>query len=174
MPSYQKGKDLMRNHHLLIIFGLLAFVGLGNLPSLRAAEDVTLYTSVDDPYVRPLVARFEKQTGIKVTLVTDGEATKTAGLVEKIEAEKSHPKADVYWGNEPFHTINLADKDIFAPYRSPIARQIPARRLGNVDLYASIGLSARDIKRKLRSFNGYLEPFKQTSDYYEQLEKQSR
>ena len=37
-----------------------------------------------------------------------------------------------------------------------------------------LGLSARDIKRKLRSFNGYLEPFKQTSDYYEQLEKQPR
>ncbi|HUO09301.1 MAG TPA: oxidoreductase [Phycisphaerae bacterium] len=37
-----------------------------------------------------------------------------------------------------------------------------------------LGLSARDVKNRLRTFNGYLEPFKQTSDYYEQLEKQSR
>lgn len=37
---------------------------------------------------------------------------------------------------------------------------------------AALGLSARDIKRLLRSFNGYLEPFKQTSDHYEQLETQ--
>ncbi|MGD1278487.1 MAG: oxidoreductase [Tepidisphaeraceae bacterium] len=35
----------------------------------------------------------------------------------------------------------------------------------------SLGLSARDVKRRLRSFNGYLEPFKQTSDHYEQLEQ---
>jgi hypothetical protein len=34
-----------------------------------------------------------------------------------------------------------------------------------------LGLNARDVKRKLRSFNGYLEPFKQASDHYEQLEK---
>jgi sulfhydrogenase subunit delta len=38
----------------------------------------------------------------------------------------------------------------------------------------ALGMSARDIKRRLRSFNGYLEPFKQTSDYYEQLESKSR
>jgi sulfhydrogenase subunit delta len=31
--------------------------------------------------------------------------------------------------------------------------------------------SPRDVKRMLRSFNGYLEPFKQASDHYEQLEK---
>ena len=37
----------------------------------------------------------------------------------------------------------------------------------------ALGMSARDIKRRLRSFNGYLEPFKQTSDYYEQLESKS-
>jgi coenzyme F420-reducing hydrogenase gamma subunit len=32
---------------------------------------------------------------------------------------------------------------------------------------------ARDLKRMLRNFNGYLEPFKQASDHYERLEKQS-
>jgi coenzyme F420-reducing hydrogenase gamma subunit len=37
-----------------------------------------------------------------------------------------------------------------------------------------LGLSPREVKRRLRMFNGYLEPFKQASDYYEQLEKQSR
>lgn len=37
----------------------------------------------------------------------------------------------------------------------------------------AMGLTAPEVKRRLRTFNGYLEPFKQTSDYYEQLEKQS-
>jgi len=33
-----------------------------------------------------------------------------------------------------------------------------------------MGFTSRDIKRMLRTFNGYLEPFKQASDYYEQCE----
>ncbi len=34
-----------------------------------------------------------------------------------------------------------------------------------------LGQSDRDMKRMLRLFNGYLEPFKQASEYYERLEK---
>lgn len=34
-----------------------------------------------------------------------------------------------------------------------------------------LGFSDRDIKRMLRTFNGYLEPFKQASDWYEQRER---
>ncbi len=36
------------------------------------------------------------------------------------------------------------------------------------------GVEAREVKRRLRSFNGYLEPFKQASDHYEQLEQPRR
>src|SRR4051794_19122444 len=92
-----------------------------------AAETVVLYTSVDEPYVRPIVQRFEKQTGIRVTLVTDAESSKTAGLAEKLSAEKDNPRADVYWGNENFHSINLAESGLFAPYRSEASKSIPDR-----------------------------------------------
>lgn len=43
--------------------------------------------------------------------------------------------------------------------------------LGN--RFTQLGLGPAEIKRKLRSFNGYLEPFKQASDHYEQLEAKS-
>jgi coenzyme F420-reducing hydrogenase gamma subunit len=36
-----------------------------------------------------------------------------------------------------------------------------------------LGRSPRDMKRMFRMFNGYLEPFKQTSDHYERRETQS-
>jgi hypothetical protein len=36
---------------------------------------------------------------------------------------------------------------------------------------AAMGNSPGQIKRMLRSFNGYLEPFKQASDRYEHLEQ---
>jgi sulfhydrogenase subunit delta len=43
--------------------------------------------------------------------------------------------------------------------------------LGNHFL-SDLGQSAGDMKRMLRSFNGFLEPFKQASDYYERLEQE--
>jgi len=51
----------------------------------------------------------------------------------------------------------------FGPMEQPNMKSLGNRLL-------ALGLNARDVKRRLRSFNGYLEPFKQTSDYYEQLE----
>jgi hypothetical protein len=36
--------------------------------------------------------------------------------------------------------------------------------------FEALGFAPRDIKRLLRTFNGYLEPFKQASDDYEQRE----
>jgi hypothetical protein len=41
------------------------------------------------------------------------------------------------------------------------------------DRFLAGGFSPRDIKRMLRTFNGYLEPFKQVSDHYERLERKS-
>jgi sulfhydrogenase subunit delta len=39
------------------------------------------------------------------------------------------------------------------------------------DRLRQLGYSARDLKRMLRSFNGYLEPFKQASERYERDEQ---
>lgn len=109
----------------------------------QASKEVVIYSSIDQQYLRPLMKRFEEKTGIKVTVVTDAEGTKTAGLAEKILAEKANPRADVYWGNEPFHTINLAEQGIFTPYRSPAAMDVPDRWRGKDDLYTCMGARAR-------------------------------
>jgi sulfhydrogenase subunit delta len=55
----------------------------------------------------------------------------------------------------------------FGPMEQP---NIPAL----CDRFLAEGYGPRDIKRMLRLFNGYLEPFKQVSDHYERLEKKSR
>ena len=92
-----------------------------------AAAEVTLYTSVDQPVAEPIVRAFEQRTGVRVRLVTDTEATKSAGLAARLLAEKANPQADVFWGNEVFHTINLARNGALAPYASPAAETIPDR-----------------------------------------------
>src|SRR5688572_2572417 len=90
-----------------------------------ARETVTLYTSVDQPYAAPIIKDFEQKTGIKVTLVTDAEATKSVGLAERVRAERNNPQCDVFWSNEPFHTVNLANESLLEPYESPNAADVP-------------------------------------------------
>ena len=51
----------------------------------------------------------------------------------------------------------------FGPMEQPNISSLGGR-------FKRLGFTARDIKRMLRTFNGYLEPFKQASDYYEQQE----
>ena len=108
---------------------LLFVVGCGrrDAPASPTPGPVVLYTSVDEPYVKPLVALFTKRTGIEVRLETDAEASKTVGLSEKIVAERDHPKADVWWDNEVFHTVRLADAGVLAEYDSPAAADLPAK-----------------------------------------------
>jgi len=107
------------------------------------SEQVILYTAVDEPVARPIIQEFERQTGISVILRTDAEATKTAGLAERLEAEKSNPQADVWWSNEPFHTINLAQQKVLAPYASPSAAKIPAEFKDKNSLWAGTSLRVR-------------------------------
>lgn len=93
------------------------------LPSLlpscsrRPANEVVLYTSCDDYLLREIIPAFEKETGIKVKLAGDTEATKTTGLVQRIIAERDHPRADVWWSNEPFGTMKLAEEGLLTPFK---------------------------------------------------------
>ncbi len=87
---------------------------------------VVLYCSVDQEVAEPIIAEFEKQSGIKVLARFDTEASKTVGLVQKIKAEAASPVADVFWSSEIFHTIRLAQDSLLAPYSSDATRGWPA------------------------------------------------
>jgi iron(III) transport system substrate-binding protein len=81
-------------------------------------RQVVLYCSVDQAVAEPIVAEFEKQSGIRVLARYDTEASKTVGLVQRIRAEAQAPMADVFWSGEVFHTIRLAREGLLAPVRS--------------------------------------------------------
>lgn len=107
------------------------------------SEQVILYTAVDEPAARPIIQEFERQSGISVILRTDAESTKTAGLAERLEAEKQNPQADVWWSNEPFHTINLAEQKVLAPYSSASTKSIAADFKDKDNLWAGTSLRVR-------------------------------
>ena len=123
----------------------LILLATGCKPSPPAANTVTLYTAVDEPVARPILAAFEKRTGIHVNLVPDTEASKTSGLSDRLEAEKGNPQADVWWSNEPFHTIILAESGVLGAYESPSARDIPARFKDPLHRWAGTALRIRVI-----------------------------
>ena len=134
----------------LAFFLLTAYAGAwGCKPSASTPEaealEVTIYTSVDQPIAEPILQDFQKRTGITVRIITDTEATKSAGLAARLLAEQRDPRADVWWGNEVFHTINLAHQGVLAAYDSPAAAGIPAIYRDKQNRWAGTCLRARVI-----------------------------
>jgi iron(III) transport system substrate-binding protein len=79
-------------------------------------RQVVVYCSVDQAVAEPIIALFEKQSGLTVRARYDTEASKTVGLVQRIRAESPAPAADVFWSGEVFHTIRLAREGLLTPY----------------------------------------------------------
>lgn len=107
---------------------------------------VTLYSSVDDVVLREIVAAFEKTSGISVDLVTDTEATKTTGLVERLLAERGAPRADVWWSSEATGTIRLASENVLAPLpEGVVPADWPREFVGEGTLWIGTAARARVI-----------------------------
>jgi iron(III) transport system substrate-binding protein len=104
-----------------------------------------IYTSVDEPVAAPILKAFEERTGIHVIVKTDTEATKSVGLAETLAAEKGNPRADVWWGNEVFHTIRLAEAGALAAYEPAGAKDLPARFRDPQGRWFAAGLRVRVI-----------------------------
>ena len=66
----------------LLIASILATTPFSKL----MANEVVVYTSVDDVFARPIAEKFEQETGIKVKLVTDTEETKSTVLLTRLIA----------------------------------------------------------------------------------------
>lgn len=124
-----------------VILMPLCFNGCGTSNSAT----VILYCAQDQTYAEPLLAQFEKETGIKVKPVYDSEAVKTVGLANRLLAERSHPQCDVFWGNEELRTRQLAAQDVFRATNGWTAFGHRSRRLViNTNL-----ISATDLPRSL-------------------------
>ncbi len=105
------------------------FLGLGcnDKNGSTGPKQVVVYTSVDDVFARPIAQRFEQETGLKVLLVPDTEETKSAGLLNRLIAEKNRPQADVFWSGDPVRAAILKAKGVSTPYRSSKAEGLPTR-----------------------------------------------
>ncbi len=80
--------------------------------SASSDKTLTLYTPDSESLINATVPNFEKDTGIKVNVITAG----TGELEKRIQSEKNSPQGDVLWGADS--TMLEPMKDLFAPYVS--------------------------------------------------------
>ena len=104
-------------------------------------EGIVVYCSLDEPYSGPILAAFERDTGIRVQTRYDTEADKTVGLAYRLIEERRRPRADVFWNSEVVQTIRLARKDALSPYVSSARKEIPPSFHGRDELWT--GFAAR-------------------------------
>jgi iron(III) transport system substrate-binding protein len=107
-------------------------------------EGVTIYCAADDVHAQPILDAFVRDTGIPIREVKyDVEANKTVSLVAALRLEKDHPRCDVFWNNEPLHSMRLAEEGLFEPYASPSATDIPAEFRDPKDRWSGFAGRAR-------------------------------
>ena len=96
----------------------------------RSRDSLVVYCAHDLEFSQGICEEFSRRTGIKIALVTDTEATKSLGLVQRLLAEQDHPRCDVFWNNELLGTVQLAEAGILEPYQGPGYQRIPERYQG--------------------------------------------
>jgi CBS domain-containing protein len=131
-----------------------SFISVGWLASLSGcrrtppANEVVLYSSVDEPLLREIMDVYAREHDGRVLLVGDTEATKTTGLLQRLIAERDNPRCDVWWSNEVFSTIGLAQQGMLEPLA--IAGELralgwPAELIGTGDQWIGFAQRARVI-----------------------------
>jgi iron(III) transport system substrate-binding protein len=117
-------KSKSRAGFIAAALGAAAFFAL--FQASRTPDDaLVVYCAHDSVYSEAILRKFEQQTGIRIVIHFDTEATKSLGLVNRLLAEKQHPQCDVFWNNEILGTIRLAQKGLLEPYRGPGYQRIP-------------------------------------------------
>lgn len=126
-----------------LVCAVAASLAQGCTAGQSRAGEVVVYTSVDQVFAEPVFAEYERASGVHVRAVYDAEAAKTTGLVNRLIAEKSRPRADVWWSGEIVQTLKLAEGGVLAPYDSSNAGGIPVNLRGPGGLWTGFGGRAR-------------------------------
>lgn len=93
--------------------------------SKRREDALVVYCAHDLIFAESILRDFEEETGTKVVVVGDTEATKSLGLVQRLIREKDYPVCDVFWNNQVLGTMQLADEGVLSPYRGSGYERIP-------------------------------------------------
>ena len=120
------------------ILSLLAL--LASAAPAAAQGELVLYCTVQEEWCRPMVAAFEKATGIKVLMTR-----KSSGeFYAQLKAEAANPKGDVWWGGTGYPHLQAAEEGLTLEYKSPKLAELQdwAVRQAEASKYRTVGVYA--------------------------------
>jgi len=143
-------KRMQWRHWLLGIGAALALAA----PLTAAAQgELVVYCTVQEEWCRPMVAAFEKATGIKVSMTR-----KSSGeFYAQLKAEASNPRGDIWWGGTGDPHLQAAEEGLTLEYKSPkmnelqdwAVRQWEASKGRTIGVYAgALGFSYNNDQLK--------------------------
>jgi len=115
---------------LVILISLL-------ISQLAQAASLVVYSGRKDKFIKPVVAEFTKETGIKV-LLHSGSST---SLLNKLKLEGSNSSADLFISNDAGNLEKGKEMNLFIPVSESTAKSIPQKLRASDNSW--IGLSAR-------------------------------
>jgi len=81
----------------------------------RAQGSLVVYCSVQEEWCRPMMAAFERATGISVSMTR-----KSSGeTLTQIRAEAANPRGDIWWGGTGDPHMQAGQENLTVEYRSP-------------------------------------------------------
>jgi len=98
---------------VFLVIGAIFSAGVA-LPTKAFAEDLVVYSSVDEENAKKILNEFSNATGIKVQMVF----LSTGSALSRIEAEKANPQVDVWFGAPNENHIMAKNKGLSLPYVS--------------------------------------------------------
>jgi len=125
------------------LFGVVAALTLAMPLSVAAQGELVVYCTVQEEWCRPMVAAFEKATGIKVLMTR-----KSSGeFYAQIKAEAANPRGDIWWGGTGDPHLQAARR----PDRTvQVAAALRASGLGSATGRAVEVPDGRGLRRRAR------------------------
>lgn len=115
---------------LIVLFSLL-------IGQYVQAASLVVYSGRKDKFIKPVVAEFTKETGIKV-LLHSGSST---SLLNKLKLEGDKSTADLFISNDAGNLEKGKEMNLFLPVSSDLVKAIPQNLRASDNSW--IGLSAR-------------------------------
>ena len=125
-----------------LILMLLPAAFVITLVHLRA-PDLVVYCAHDSLYADAVIRDFEAQSGLRVAVKYDSEATKSLGLTELLIYEHERPQCDVFWNNELLGTRDLQTRGLLAAYKGDGYARIPDMHKDADGMWAGFGARMR-------------------------------
>jgi iron(III) transport system substrate-binding protein len=89
------------------------------------ADTIVVYCAHDRVYAEQILEGFARQSGIKVHVRYDTEATKSLGLINLLLQERQQPRCDVFWNNELLGMVELQQQGALESHQGTGWNRIP-------------------------------------------------